>query len=96
MSVVDPGQIKLAIEKEGQLPLLTTFDQVKLTFAHSSCKVSIIGVLGAINHLPLYHRNCNLIMELLVPFNRVSPWMKSSKKSVQSTYKVLQFSLHPY
>ncbi|XP_068699664.1 engulfment and cell motility protein 1-like [Montipora foliosa] len=27
MSVVDPGQIKLAIEKEGQLPLLTTFDQ---------------------------------------------------------------------
>lgn len=28
MSVVDPGQIKLAIEKEGQLPLLTTFDQV--------------------------------------------------------------------
>ena len=30
MSVVDPGQIKLAIEKEGQLPLLTTFDQVNL------------------------------------------------------------------
>lgn len=27
MSVVDPGQVKLAIEKEGQLPLLTTFDQ---------------------------------------------------------------------
>lgn len=27
MSVADPGQIKLAIEKEGQLPLLTTFDQ---------------------------------------------------------------------
>ena len=29
MSVVDPGQVKLAIEKEGQLPLLTTFDQVR-------------------------------------------------------------------
>lgn len=28
MSVVDPGQVKLAIEKEGQLPLLTRFDQV--------------------------------------------------------------------
>lgn len=27
MSVVDPGQVKLAIEKEGQLPLLTAFDQ---------------------------------------------------------------------
>lgn len=27
MSVVDPGQVKLAIEKEGQLPLLTRFDQ---------------------------------------------------------------------
>ena len=41
MSIVRSGQvIKLAIEKEGQLPLLTTFDQVyralksnrKLTF----------------------------------------------------------------
>jgi len=29
MSIVRSGQvIKLAIEKEGQLPLLTTFDQV--------------------------------------------------------------------
>lgn len=27
MSVVDPGQVKLAIEKEGKFPQLTTFDQ---------------------------------------------------------------------
>lgn len=46
MSVVDPGQVKLAIEKEGKFPQLTTFDQVRdiksiQCFIFNHCKICI-------------------------------------------------------
>ena len=46
MSVVDPGQVKLAIEKEGQLPLLTRFDQV-------SCNNSFMHIIVTVTEQKL-------------------------------------------
>lgn len=61
MSVVDPGQVKLAIEKEGQLPLLTRFDQV-------SCNklLSWIRVTRVIIRLLLIFQFNNSFMHIIV------------------------------
>ena len=89
MSIVRSGQvIKLAIEKEGQLPLLTTFDQVYRALKHtgnlpSCCEVDHASLdVACSTKITLIHclYDSNWLLFKATPFN-INKLLVSSNRS---------------